>query len=183
MAIIHTSPAGSDSHDPRRHRSFRRLLLIGARFVAVVIVFPLLGAVVFAIAMNSSRGHAYLISLIQKQAGESLGVPVQLQKLDLHLSTLSVDLYGLTIDGAGPHSNPPLLQVQHAEAGVRVVSSLRIANWYFDRIRVDNPVAQIYVDKNGDSNLPTFKSEQQQQHDDLRSRYPTREPRKWGGLL
>ncbi len=30
--------------------------------------------------------------------------------------------------------------------------------WYFDSIRIDNPVAQIFVDKNGVSNLPTFKS-------------------------
>ena len=98
-------PRDSDPREPQRNRSLRRPLLMVAKFVAVVIVFPiLLGAVVFAIAMNSSRGHAYLINLIQKQAGESLGVPVQLQNLDLHLSTLSVDLYGLTIDGAGPHS-------------------------------------------------------------------------------
>ena len=107
--------------------------------------------------MNSSRGHAYLINLIQKQAQESLGVLCTSQNLDLHLSTLSVDLYGLTIDGAGPHSNPPLLQVQHAEAGVRVVSVFG-REWYFDSIRIDNPVAQIFVDKNGVSNLPTFKS-------------------------
>ena len=104
---------------------FGRPLLLAAKWIAVVIVFPiLLGAAVFAFLVNSERGHAYLINLIQKQAGESLGVPVHLQNLDLHLATLSVDLYGLTIDGAGPHSYPPLLQVQHAEASVRVVSVL-----------------------------------------------------------
>jgi translocation and assembly module TamB len=133
-------------------------MLIAVRLIAVVVVFPIvLGAMVFAFLVNSSRGHAYLIDKIQKQAQESLGVGVHLQNLDLHLATLSVDLYGLTIDGAGPHPNPPLLQVQHAEAGVRIVSIFG-REWYFDSIRIDNPVAQIFVDKNGVSNLPTFKS-------------------------
>jgi translocation and assembly module TamB len=133
-------------------------LLIAVGLIAVVVVFPIvLGAMVFAFLVNSSRGHAYLIGQIQKQVQESLGVGVHLQNLDLHLATLSVDLYGLTIDGAGSHPNPPLLQVQHAEAGVRIVSVFG-REWYFDSIRIDNPVAQIFVDKNGVSNLPTFKS-------------------------
>ncbi len=158
MAILHRSPDDSDSREPQSRRSFRRPLLIVGKFFATVIVFPiLLGAFVFFALLNSSRGHAYLINLIQKQVTESLGVPIRLQNLDLHLATLSVDLYGLTIDGAGPHPTPPLLQVEHASAGVRVVSVVG-REWFFDSIRIDNPVAQIFVDKNGVSNLPTFKS-------------------------
>ncbi len=158
MAIMNRSSNESDPRDPQQRRSFRRPLLIVAKFFATIIVFPiLLGAFVFFALLNSSRGHAYLINLIQRQASETLGVPVCLQNLDLHLTTLSVDLYGLTIDGAGPHSNPPLLQVQHAEAGVRVVSVFG-REWYFDSIRIDNPVAQIFVDKNGVTNIPTIKS-------------------------
>ena len=157
MAIMHRSNE-SDPREPQQRRSFRRPLLIVGKFFATAIVFPiLLGAFVFFALLNSSRGHAYLINLIQKQASESLGVPVRLQNLDLHLATLSVGLYGLTIDGAGPQSNPPLLQVQHAEAGVRVVSVFG-CEWYFDSIRIDNPVAQIFVDKNGVTNLPNIKS-------------------------
>ncbi len=158
MAIFNPSSRDSGPGEIRPNRSLGRPLLLAAKWIAVVIVFPiLLGAAVFAFLVNSERGHAYLIKLIQKQAGESLGVPVHLQNLDLHLPTLSVDLYGLTIDSAGPHSYPPLLQVQHAEASVRVVSVLG-RKWYFDSIRIDNPVAQVFVDKFGNSNLPTFKS-------------------------
>ena len=125
MAIIHPSSATPDSSGPRYLRSFRRPFLV-ARWIAVVVIFPiLLGAAIVALLVDSSRGHTYLITLIQQKATQSLGVPVHLQNLDLHLATLSIDLYGLTINGAGPHSNSPLLQVQHAEAGVRVVSVLR----------------------------------------------------------
>jgi hypothetical protein len=112
-------------------------LIAVARFFVVVIVFPiLLGAVVLTLLVNSARGHAYLIDQIQKKAGESLGVGVHLENFKLHLASLRVDLYGLTIDGAGPHPNPPLLEVQHAEAGVRVVSALTIQSLTSTSIRM-----------------------------------------------
>ncbi|MGA7243623.1 MAG: hypothetical protein WBX19_10585, partial [Terracidiphilus sp.] len=41
----------------------------------------------------------------------------------------------------------------HVQAGVRIVSAFG-REWYFDNIRIDNPVAQVLVDKNGVSNLP-----------------------------
>jgi len=146
-----SEPRQPDHHLPRR-------LLAVAKWIGAVIVFPiLLGLIIAALLINTSRGHAYIISLIQNKASQSLAVAVHLQNFKLHLATLSADLYGLTIDGAGPYPNPPLLQVQHAEAGIRVVS-LFGAKWYFDSIRIDNPVARVYVDKNGVSNIPTFKS-------------------------
>jgi translocation and assembly module TamB len=126
--------------------------------VATVVVIPILiGAVVLLCVVNSSRGHTYLINLIQKQAGESLGVGVHVQNFSIHLSTLSMNFDGITVDSAGSHSYPPLLQIEHAEASVRVASVFG-REWYFDSIRIDKPVAQIFVDKNGVSNLPTFQS-------------------------
>ena len=158
MAIIHNISGDPDPRETQPGRSFRWPLLAVGKLIFAVIVFPiLLGAVVFMFLVNSSRGHAYLLDLLQKKAGESLGVAVHLQNFNIHLTTLGVDLYGLTVDGAAPHSYPALLQVQHAEAGVRVVSVFG-REWYFDSIRIDNPVVQIFVDKNGVSNLPTLKS-------------------------
>ena len=61
---------------------------------------------------------------VQRRASESIGTQVQLQNFVLHLSNLSLDLYGLTVHGAAPYPNPPLLQVAHAEVGVRIVSVL-----------------------------------------------------------
>ena len=149
----------STALEHRRQRlSARRPLLSAAKWIAAIIIFPiLLGAVVFAFLVNSTAGHSYLLKRIQEQATESLGVGVRLQNFTLHLSTLSADLYGLTVDSAGPHPYPPLLQVDHGHVGVRVVSVFG-AKWYFDSIRIDHPVARIYVDKHGVSNLPTFKS-------------------------
>jgi translocation and assembly module TamB len=128
------------------------------KVIAAFIVLPvLLGVIVFSALVNSSRGRAYLIHLIEQKATDSIGVGVHLESVSFHLSSLRVDLYGLTVDGAAPYFNPPLLQAQHAEAGIRIVSIFG-RKWYFDNIRVDNPVAQVLVNQNGVSNLPLFKS-------------------------
>lgn len=144
-------PRGSQS--TAKHR-----LITAAKWFGAVIVFPMLvGAIVLAFLVNTAAGHNYLLKRIQDQAAKSLGVGVHLQNFNLHLYTLSADLYGLTVDGAAPHPYPPLLQVEHGHVGVRVVSVFG-REWYFDSILIDHPVARIYVDKNGVSNLPTFKS-------------------------
>jgi translocation and assembly module TamB len=117
----------------------------------------LLAILIIAILFNNPRFHGYLIRTIESQVSESLGVRVHLENFALHLPSLSVDLYGITVDGANPYPNPPLLQVDHIEASVRVVSVLHRA-WYLDDLRIDRPVARIYEDANGRSNIPTLKS-------------------------
>jgi translocation and assembly module TamB len=156
VVIFQHSSAGGDPGGPK-HRTRHRVAII-AKWVGGVIVFPILfGLIVAIFLIHTSSGKNKIIRIIQDQASKSLNTAVRLQNFNLHLSTLSADLYGLTIYGAGPHPYPPLLEVPHASAGVRIVS-LFGGKWYFDHIRIDNPVARLYVDKNGVSNLPTLKS-------------------------
>jgi translocation and assembly module TamB len=117
----------------------------------------ILAAFSLAMLVNNPQFHAYLIRKAEASAGDSLGVRVQLKNFALHLDALRVDLYGLTIDGASPYPNPPLLQIDHAEASVRVISILHKA-WCFDSFRVDHPVARIFIDDHGISNIPTLKT-------------------------
>ena len=151
---------GSDSAKKKNpvRGSSRRYLLSAFKWIAGVVVFPiLLGAIVLVFFVNSDGFHSYLLGAIQTQAAAKLGVPVVLQNFTLHLSTLSVDLYGLTVSGAEPHPSPPLLQVQHIQSGVKVVSVFK-RKWYLDNLRIDRPVIQVYVDSRGRSNIPAFKS-------------------------
>jgi translocation and assembly module TamB len=143
--------------NPERLNSSRRLTTIVGWVGATVV------ALVFAVwvgvlaLLNSPGFHRYLRTTVEQRISRSLGVAVQLQEFTLHLSTLSLDLYGVTIHGANPHPNPPLLQVQHIEARVRIVSVFQ-RKWYFDNIEIDRPVVQILVDKDGNSNLPKLRS-------------------------
>jgi translocation and assembly module TamB len=122
--------------------------------VAALLVLVLIAIVIL---LHNQRFHDYVLATVQQKASESLGVRVQLQNFALNISHLDLDVYGITVDGAAPYANPPLLQVDHAEVSVRIVSILH-ARWYLDSVRVDRPIAHIYVDANGVSNLPTIKS-------------------------
>jgi translocation and assembly module TamB len=122
-----------------------------------LLALVVLAAIAVTVVLHSARFHNYLLSLAQKKASESLGVQVQLQNFALHLSHLSLDLYGLTVHGAAPYSNPPLLQVAHAEVGVRIVSVIH-QEWYLDSFVLDQPVVKVFADAHGVTNIPTLKS-------------------------
>ena len=128
-----------------------------AWYTAISTALLLLPLIIGFILLHNAAFHAYVIRTAQQQAQETLGVPVRIQNFALNLSNLSLDIYGVTVDGASPYPNPPVLQVQHAEASVRIVSLLQ-RKWYINDIRVDHPVVQVYIDKDGHSNIPTPKS-------------------------
>ena len=140
------------------HKKRRRLALRIAAWVAgAAVVVLLLAGITVTILLHNQRFHDYVLRSAEKQASESLGVRVTLQNFALNLSHLSLDLYGLTVDGAAPYSDTLLLQVDHAEAGVQVVSILH-RKWYLDSFQINRPIVRIFIDDKGVSNLPTFKS-------------------------
>ena len=128
-----------------------------AWIAGVLVVLVLVAAVALTVVVHSARFHNYVLKTVQQRASEELGTQVQLQNFALHLSSLSLDIYGLTVHGANPYPNPPLLQVEHAQAGVRIVSFLQ-RKWYLDSFVLDRPVVKIFTDAHGVSNIPVLKS-------------------------
>ena len=134
-----------------------RLWKVGAWAVAGLAALLVLAVVTVTVVLHSARFHNYVLATIQQKASESIGTQVQLQNFALHPANLSVDLYGLTVHGANPYPDPPLLQVAHAEAGVRIVSVLN-KKWYLDSFIIDSPVVKVFSDAKGVTNIPTIKS-------------------------
>jgi translocation and assembly module TamB len=151
-----TSPSLSpDPGNEMRHRSlWTRVVLWVTGGIGFVLLLLILGVVAL---LHNAGFHRYLLRKADQIASQRIGTPVTLQNFSIHLSNLNLDLYGLTVDGAAPHSDPPLLRVQHIGLNFRVVSVWH-RKWYFDDIRVDKPVARIFTDAQGISNLPTLKS-------------------------
>jgi translocation and assembly module TamB len=137
-----------------RRRRWARVLGWVAGCVVLMIVIL---CVAIVITINSRRFHDYVLAKVQSSATESLGARVDIQNFTLHFSPLGLDVYGVTVHGANPYPDPPLLQVQHAEVGVRIVSIFQ-KKWYLSSVRVDHPVVQLFIDKNGLSNIPKPKS-------------------------
>ena len=129
-----------------------------AAWVAVSIaLLVVLAGIAVTVVLHSARFHDYVLATVQKKASESIGTQVQLQNFALHLSNLSLDLYGVTVHGAAPYPNPPLLQVAHAEVGVQIVSVLH-QKWYLDSFVVNQPVVKVFTDAHGVTNIPVIKS-------------------------
>src|ERR1700691_5627604 len=156
MSISFLPPDWRDRLNKHRQGPRPLWMRIAAWVWAGFAIATLLAVCTVTILVNNPRFHRYILRTIESNASDSLGVRVQLQNFTLHLSTLSVDLYGITVDGANPYPNPPLLQVDHIDTGVRVLSILHKA-WYFDNLRIDHPVARVFVDDRGVSNIPVFK--------------------------
>src|SRR5271165_4536098 len=100
MATSFLPPDWHDRLNKYRNRPRPLWMRVAAWVWAGVTAVTLLAAFTLIILANNPRFHAYVIRAVESKASESLGVRVQLQNFALHFSTLSVDLYGITVDGA-----------------------------------------------------------------------------------
>jgi translocation and assembly module TamB len=134
-----------------------RLWKAAAWVAGILITLLVVAGIAVTILLHSGRFHNYVLSTVEKKASESIGTKVHLQNFALNLSNLSLDLYGLTVAGANPYPDPPLLQVAHGQVGIRIVSVLH-QKWYLDSLVIDQPVVRVFTDAHGVSNIPTIKS-------------------------
>src|SRR5450631_1468973 len=126
-------PALRRPSSPEAPKETRSLVWI-VTWIGAVSAMLILGLTVGGlILLNSPAFHRYLRATLEKQTSEALGVQVELRDFALHLQWLGVDLYGITIHGASPYPNPPLLQVEHVRAGIGITSVLQ-KKWYFRTI-------------------------------------------------
>jgi translocation and assembly module TamB len=122
---------------------------------ASLVLFAVIVTVAAVVVVRSARFHDYILRAVNEKASAALNTPVHLQNFALRLSTLTLDLYGLTVEGAGPGANQPLLQADHGYLDVNV-TSLFHKEWYVEDVTIDHPVVKLIVDKNGNTNLPTI---------------------------
>src|SRR5262245_61248116 len=124
-------------------------------WTAVVIGAVLLVAIASAFVLLSNRGfHRWVLGKIVQQASASTGARVELQNFDLHLRTLTADIYGLTVHGTEASGEKPLLESRKATVGLKIISIVhRKVN--LSELSVQDPVVNLTVNKDGSSNLPT----------------------------
>ncbi|HEV2697906.1 MAG TPA: hypothetical protein VGU90_07930, partial [Terriglobales bacterium] len=127
----------------------------GVGWAAISIGALLLIVIVSAFFLLRSQGfHRWVLAKLVQQASQSTGARVELQNFDLHLKSLTADIYGLTIHGTEASGEKPLLQVQKVSVSIKIISILhRKVN--LSQLLVDSPVINLTVNKEGRSNLPT----------------------------
>jgi translocation and assembly module TamB len=129
-------------------------------WTAVVIgALALLLVVAAVVILPNPAFQRYLVAKIERSAQESSGARVEIQNLQLHVKTLSADIYGLTVHGTEPAGAKPLLEVPHARIGLKIISILR-HKINLSELLVERPAVNLIVDKDGHSNLPQPPSSQ-----------------------
>jgi uncharacterized protein involved in outer membrane biogenesis len=136
---------------PRRRRNWTRIVgwIAGSLVVLVLIL-----AIVATALLNNNSFRQYLLRIAYTKLTETVGVQLKMRDFSVHLSgvTPSVDMYDVVIDGAAPYTTPPLVKVDHLSVGIQIVSLLQ-RKWYLRDIVLDHPVAHVFVDDKGNTNL------------------------------
>ncbi|MGH9358766.1 MAG: translocation/assembly module TamB domain-containing protein, partial [Terriglobia bacterium] len=127
-------------------RTLRRIAM-GAAIALVVIV-----AVGFFI-LRSRAFHRYVLKTIISKVEQSTGSRAAVGDFSFRLSGLRLDLYRVTLYGAGPAFRPPLLTVDRLSLGLRIISILG-GKINLNDAEVEHPVVHVFVNKLGTSNIP-----------------------------
>jgi translocation and assembly module TamB len=137
---------------PRSNRRWKRILgwfLAVSLIVAVCVPF----GVTLLLQKYSFRQRVLRAALPRVQ--EALGVDVHVRDFTLYLSSVApvLEMYDVVVDGAAPYEKQTFLQAHHLSIGVRILSILQ-RKWYLSNVALENPIVRIFVDKNGETNIP-----------------------------
>lgn len=166
---------------PRKTHKWKKVLLwVGIGIVILIVVV----AIAIYSALHSGPVHNYVKNLAQKKVSAALNSPVKIQDFSVHPTKGSINLYGVTVQGATPPPNipvptpthpttesnqgvpgvnvpgmsqQPLLQVQQLHLSVPL-SDILHGKVSPNDITLDNPVVHLYVNADGQTNLPTLQS-------------------------
>jgi translocation and assembly module TamB len=119
----------------------------------------LLVVVAAIVVLKNPAFHRYVIAKVEQTADQSTGARVEIKNLQIHIKTLTAEIYGLTVHGTEPKDAKPLLQVPHITIGLKILSVLH-HQVNLSKLLIDHPVVNLVVDANGHSNLPQPPSSQ-----------------------
>jgi len=131
-----------------RFRKIKIALALAAAVVAVAVLAAWL-------LLRSASFHRYLLHVAQQQASASLGNQVRIGAFALHAHgfTPRLDAYNLTIAGAPPFQDRPLLAIPHLHVVITIASLLH-RQWFLSDLELDRPQIHVIMDADGRSNLP-----------------------------
>jgi translocation and assembly module TamB len=137
-----------------RRRKWTKIFLwsVAGLFVLLIVVI-----VTGVLLVEYSPGiRQRILAKVESSLEESTGAKLQVRDFNLHLRTLSLDLYGVTVRGTEADINAPLLQTDHINVGLKILSMVN-RKWRLQDVIIDHPVVHVFVNKAGENNLPKSK--------------------------
>lgn len=144
--------------------NWKKIILWTIAAVLLLVIGTLTTGVILLQHSASFRG--FLLAKVESSVADSTGAQLKVRDFNVHLSNLSVDVYGVVVRGTEPRDKPPLFAAEHLNAGITVDSLIR-RTWHFRDIVVDHPVVHLAVNKAGESNLPRPKTQSSGKKTDL----------------
>ena len=121
--------------------------------VIAILAVILLLVVASVLVVRSQAFNRYLLAKIIQSAQESTGARIDVQKLAIHWSPFTADLYGIVVHGREANTAPPLLAADHlgVSLGLRALLKHEVDLY---AISLDHPVFYVHADAQGNLNLP-----------------------------
>ncbi|HET6841892.1 MAG TPA: translocation/assembly module TamB domain-containing protein [Candidatus Angelobacter sp.] len=122
--------------------------------MAGLLVLVVTAGLILVLVVEHSRSlRQNILARVERSLGESTGAKVEIRDFNLHLASLTLDIYDLVVRGREADSSHPLLQADHVEAGVLIDSFLR-RTWHLTSVVIDHPVVHLVINQAGENNLP-----------------------------
>jgi translocation and assembly module TamB len=136
--------------------------IVGWTLAALVALIAVVGIGGY-LFLKSSTFQQYALRKIADTAQQATGGKTTIGSLDFSLSTLTAHLYDITVHGTESAEQPPLLKIAKLTVGLKIQSALhRKVN--LNELVIERPVANLFVDSAGHSNLPTAPPSQSGSH-------------------
>src|SRR5579871_4883331 len=126
---------------------------------AGILALLVLSASALLVIVHTDRFRRFVLQEIEDQAAAKLGARLIVQSMAIDWRPLELDFYGIVMHGRETATQVPLFSAEHLRVGLSIISILR-AKVDFREIVLDQPVAHLYVDAKGNSNLPRASSPQ-----------------------
>lgn len=120
-------------------KNWKKILL---RTVAVLLALAA-GLLIAAVLLvkHSPSVRRIILAKVERYASES-GAQVEIRDFRLDLFSSRVQLEGIVARGRGPQSAPPLLQIEHLIADIKV-DSLFKGQWHLQNLAIYHPIVHI----------------------------------------
>src|ERR1700737_2556429 len=127
-----------DSKQPRsKGRRWRKIVLWSITGIVLLVTAVVITGVLL-LQHNQSFRH-FILAKVESTIAESTGAKIDVRDFDVHISTLSVDLYNVKVHGTEPDPDKPLLQTDRLGASVKILSLFR-RTWRLQDVEIDHPV-------------------------------------------
>jgi translocation and assembly module TamB len=120
---------------------------------AAIVAIVGLAVTALLVVKRSSSFRQDLLTKVEQSIYQSTGARVTVRDFNLGIFPLHIDLYGVVVHGSEAQSSQPLLQCQEVSAGIKL-DSLLGRKWSLRDVEIDHPIAYLFVNQAGESNMP-----------------------------